>query len=84
MKIIERNGLPQPGKSACFFCPASKRHEVEDLAVRLPALCARALKLEKQAEVVRGFKTTKGLGRNWNWQEHLASVNLLPQTMELP
>ena len=32
---IARVGLPQPGKSACFFCPSSKKHEIITLALHL-------------------------------------------------
>ena len=27
-RIIRAAGLPVPMKSACFFCPASKKHEI--------------------------------------------------------
>ena len=76
-EIIARHGLPQPGKSACFFCPASKRDEVIDIAQRLPRQTARALRLEARAENMRGFQSTKGLGRNWNWRDHLKNAPAL-------
>jgi hypothetical protein len=71
-EIIRRHGLPDPGKSACFYCPASKRDEVVDIAQRLPRQTARALRLEARAENRRGFQSTRGLGRNWNWRDYLA------------
>jgi hypothetical protein len=49
MNIIADEGLPQPGKSACFCCPAMKRHEVMNLAWSNPQQCADALLMEAQA-----------------------------------
>jgi len=76
--IIAKAGLPSPGKSACFMCPAMKRYEIVDLGNKHPALLARALFIEAKAEAFPGsetrgpgFKSTKGLGRNWNWWDYL-------------
>ncbi len=63
MEIIAKAGLPQPGKSSCFFCPSMKKHEVAALSKDHPDLLGRALTIEKQADLL----TIKGLGRNWNW-----------------
>lgn len=69
--IIERAGLPVPGKSACFFCPAAKLEEVLDLKLKHPALYARAVKIENVAREGRhGFKAdwVQGLGLgSWAW-----------------
>lgn len=65
---IERAGIPQPGKSACFFCPSSKREEIENLKKEHPLLFQRALNLEKNAEPNLG--TVMGLGRRFSWHEH--------------
>ena len=46
---IVREGLPVPLKSACFFCPASKKWELWWLAGAHPDLLLRALKLERKA-----------------------------------
>lgn len=63
-------GLALPPKSACWFCPASKRHEVEDLRERHPELFARAVAMEERARNGKhGLKSCKGLGRNWAWGE---------------
>ena len=62
---IARAGLPQPGKSACFFCPSSKKHEIKDLADKHPDLMARALVMEANADLT----TIKGLGRNFAWAD---------------
>jgi hypothetical protein len=71
IRTITEAGLPQPGKSACFFCPAMKKSEILDLLDRHPDLVARALKMEAVASL-RGYsKSTKGLGRAWNWRDYL-------------
>ena len=59
--LITSQGLPIPPKSACFFCPASKRKEIS----QLPAdLYARAIAIEEKAQA-----TTKlGLGRDLHWR----------------
>jgi hypothetical protein len=74
-RIIEDAGLPQPGKSACFMCPASKRAEVARLLVTEPEKLATALKIEAAAllkTVSQGkLPTTIGLGRTWSWRAYL-------------
>lgn len=62
---IERAGLPQPGKSACFFCPATKLHEILELKRRHPDLLDRALAMEANADLT----AVKGLARSWAWRE---------------
>ena len=62
-----RVGLPIPVKSACFFCPSSRKPEVLSLAREHPDLLARALEIER-----RGLSkaiTVKGLGRHWSWHD---------------
>lgn len=61
-------GLPNPGKSSCFFCPAMKRREVLELQQQEPELLARALAIEDNANLT----TIKGLGRSWRWSSLLA------------
>jgi hypothetical protein len=46
---IEKAGLPVPLKSACFFCPSTKKDELIWLAVTHPDLCKRALLMEARA-----------------------------------
>lgn len=69
---IARAGLPQPGKSACWFCPSSKKHEVLWLAKNHPDLFARAVAMEQRALNGDGPApaptAVKGLGRNWSWK----------------
>lgn len=60
---IAKAGLPLPGKSACFFCPASKKREILDLKERHPEYLERALAIEKNADLWHA----KGLGRRFSW-----------------
>ena len=46
VRAIEAAGLPQPGKSSCFFCPSMRAEEIIDLRERYPDLFRRALALE--------------------------------------
>lgn len=67
---IARFGLPQPGKSACFMCPSSKKHEVVWLKENHPNLYTRAIELERRALAGEGqapVARVAGLGRHWNW-----------------
>jgi hypothetical protein len=79
---IQRAGLPQPGKSSCFFCPATKKHEILDLAEKHPELANRAVLMEKNAELI----TVKGLGRSFSWADFLdadkAQGKLFPEPPE--
>lgn len=62
VEAIKRVGLPQPGKSACFFCPSSKKVEILDLQRDYPDLYERAVALEQnnRTDVI-------GLGRKFAW-----------------
>jgi hypothetical protein len=67
VETIEAAGLPQPGKSSCFFCPAMKSHEILQLKSCHPELLERALAIERAAAPhCRG--SIKGLGRDWKWE----------------
>lgn len=67
---IIKAGLPVPVKSACFMCGGSKRWELKWLAAQHPDLLIRSLKMEDIArDGKHGFKTTKGLGRSFNWRD---------------
>lgn len=85
--IIQAAGLCIPEKSACFFCPASRKAEVIDLAERSPDLFARAVAMERNAE---NLITVKGLGRHWTWEAlvkaHRAQLTLFdfPDVIEQP
>lgn len=68
--LIEAAGLPVPVKSACFFCPASKRSEIIWLRDTHPQLFARALAIEAGARDGRHqLRTTVGLGRTFAWAD---------------
>lgn len=69
VEAIRRAGLTQPGKSACFFCPSSKKPEIMQLRRQYPALAARAVAMEKNAELT----AVKGLGRTFAWGDLYAA-----------
>jgi len=89
---IDKPILP---KSACFFCPAAQRCEVEDLAREHPDLALQAAAIEFRAETGKhGLLKVNGLGltrrkadkgehdtksKNWSWHRHLVSEGLLPE-----
>jgi hypothetical protein len=67
IREIEAAGLPQPGKSSCFFCPSMRAEEIIDLREQHPDLFRRAIALEDNARP--NLKTVKGLGRNYSWKD---------------
>lgn len=69
MQAIGRAGLKQPGKSACFFCPSSKKHEILELRRMYPDLAKRAVAMEQNAQLTH----VKGLGRNFAWSDLYAA-----------
>ena len=69
---INREGLPLPGKSACFFCPSSKTTEVKWLAAKHPDLMDRAIAIEKNADLT----SVKGLGRSYKWEDVIATDDM--------
>jgi hypothetical protein len=87
LAIIQRAGLPLPGKSACFFCPSSKAREILDLRDRYPELLARALEIERRALAGEGqapaLHTVKGLGRRFSWAQLLREHDAQPSLFDL-
>lgn len=75
-RIIAKEGLPVPIKSACFFCPASKKQEIAWLQEHHPDLLQRALRIEQNAQAK--LTSVKGLGRSYSWD------NYVKQRIELP
>ena len=67
VREIAAAGLPQPGKSSCFFCPSMKRQEVEALKEQYPDLYRRAIAIEENA--MPHLIKVKGLGRSYAWKE---------------
>ena len=78
--------MPYPAllKSACFFCPSSKKQEVLELKRTHPELLLRALAMEAQAELTK----VKGLGRSYAWADLVMhgdeQQNLFAQPLEIP
>lgn len=81
-EIITEAGLPVPPKSACFFCPASKRQEIVWLQLHHPDLLQRALVIEKNAQAK--LISVKGLGRSFRWKDFLAERDTFPLFDHLP
>lgn len=73
---IRAAGLPVPPKSACYFCPASKKPEILALRDRHPRLAARALALEANAKP--NLTSVRGLGRSFAWPDFLAAADHAP------
>lgn len=58
IEAIKAHGLPLPGKSSCFFCPAMKNSEIIRLKNEYPEYFERAIAMERNMEVkgrVRGL-----------------------------
>lgn len=62
-------GLPDPQKSACYFCPARKKHEIEDLAVNHTEFYTKAIQIESAALDSGKLTSVQGLGRRFAWKE---------------
>lgn len=67
LSVLAEAGIPNPGKSACFYCPAMKKHEVLELKQKHPDLLERAIEMERIAKP--NLTTVKGLGRSWAWAD---------------
>ena len=82
LAALDRAGLPNPGKSACFFCPGSKKKEILDLQRDYPELAQRAIEMERNADLT----SVKGLGRSFSWENFLkadaAQGRLFPEVIE--
>lgn len=68
LRLIESEGLPPPPKSACFYCPSSKKSEVLALYRDHPDLFARAVAMERAAAESGKSHSVEGLGRHWSWE----------------
>lgn len=68
VRVIERAGLPRPGKSSCFFCPSMKKKEIQALWENYPDLFERAIALEHGSAETN--TSVKGLGRDWSWESY--------------
>lgn len=63
-KILKEEGLFVP-KSACYYCPSSKKSEIFTLQKIYPELLERALHMEQNANL----DVIKGLGRSYSWKD---------------
>ena len=78
---IEAAGLKLPGKSACFFCPLSKKSDIRALQDSYPDLLARALAMEANADL----DSIRGLGRRFAWADVVNHRNNSPELpMDMP
>jgi hypothetical protein len=59
----------RPAKSACYFCPNARPHEVLALAKSHPELMQRVQHMEANANLTQ----VKGLGRSWAWSDLVAA-----------
>lgn len=64
--VIERAGLPLPGKSSCFHCPSTKKSEIIEMGRKYPEYLKRAIQIEKNA--LPNLTTSYGLGRSFSWR----------------
>jgi hypothetical protein len=75
-----------PMKSACFYCPSSKKSEILWLKKHHPDLFQRAIAMERNA--AENLHTIKGLGRNWSWEEltknNESQFELFPEVVPMP
>ena len=79
-EVILEEGLPLPGKSSCYFCPAMKKKEILILAKTQPKLLKRALVLE--ANALENLDTVQGLGRNFAWKDLIEQGESFPDQYE--
>lgn len=68
VKTVREAGF-RPAKSACFFCPNARPHEVLALAQTHPELMHRVAQMEENAKLTE----VKGLGRSWRWSDLIAA-----------
>lgn len=79
-QIVAEAGLPVPPKSACYYCAASKKWELLDLAAREPHNFITALVMEDKFLVGKHKgknKSVKGLGATWNWRQWAEQLGII-------
>lgn len=87
--LIEDEGLPLPGKSACFFCPSQKPDELRVMVKASPQLGRRLIRMEAtavgRAKKIsglwgRGAKGARGsVKRPGSMSEYIVGEELLPE-----
>jgi len=65
IETIKRHGIPQVGKSSCFFCPSMKTAEIIRLRNEYPEYFKRAINLEKNM-AVKGRIEGLSFGVKWS------------------
>ena len=80
--MIRDAGLPVPVKSACFYCPASKKAEILLLREHHPRLLDRALAIEANARP--NLTSVRGLGRSFAWADFLDGLDRPPLFPDCP
>ena len=77
-----RHGLPLPGKSACDFCPSSKKPEILRLRTLRPKRMAAILEMERVAlageKQAPALVSCAGLGRRFSWAQMLRDMDAQP------
>lgn len=76
-------GLPLPIKSACFFCSASTKPEIDWLARFHPEQAAKAIAMEDRGLASGKVTGSKGLGRRFAWRAHLTSTGAMAALEQL-
>jgi hypothetical protein len=77
---IQAVGLPVPVKSACFFCPASKKPEILALPSDLYQLSVDMEENYRRGKHWRGSRaTTVGLGQRFSWSALRRRHQVRPQ-----
>lgn len=79
IEIIEKAGLCQPGKSACYFCPSSKPSEIKQLKHSYPDLFDKAIAMEDNAILTK----VKGLGREFSWGDVVKTDDIFQDQFDL-
>lgn len=82
VELIAKEGLPQPGKSSCFFCPMMKKCELKGLNnEQLEAAYA----MEQRAEDGGKLNKVRGLrvGSNQTWKEWMAEEDVIEPVQAL-
>ena len=73
-KVIDQSF---PIKSACFFCPAARKHELDWLCTKHPEMAWRGAVMEHRARWGKHGLSVTGLGRDWSWVEYLTGTGFL-------
>jgi len=77
--IIASEGLPDPGKSSCIFCPSMRPHELDDLFIdelwRVVIIEANA---QPKLRGANGMQGIKGLWTRKRMTDYIVARGLLP------